>query len=492
MDELKKLQETIEKFMAKIAESEEAQKKAVAEVETKSAENAAEAAKKAVELETAIKGYNDSIADLKKRIEEIEMDAKAPKTGEKGSEITFGEYIAKSEEYKRVAGTRTDITVTFEVDEKTVSNSTEKSFNTTNMSDLLTPLQDRRPTPVEMPREMRRITDATGVKVWTGGGNTVYWNELTSYWPLATTLTVAAAPGDSSATFTNVSGMEAGQTIYFVESGFTTKSVTIDAGGVNPTTKVVTFTGTIGGAHTFTIAGTLVASDKLVGTLEEAEKPELMFDYTPRNTTFVKYPITGNFSKELVEDVPSFQRELNRHLQYAVASGVDRAQLLGVESTTSIQGIITATGIQTRNWSDGDAGDTVYDAIGDAIDDISDAFVSANLILMNPTNLRQIKKLKDTTGQYIVRAENGLLTLHGVRVMPHSFVPVGTVLIGDFSGENIEFWRKGGVGFELGRNGDDFKKNRYTAIFEVRCLQMVTRPQAFCVLTLDGEPVVTP
>jgi len=105
-------------------------------------------------------------------------------------------------------------------------------------------------------------------------------------------------------------------------------------------------------------------------------------------------------------------------------------------------------------------------------------------VLMHPNDWAQIRLLRTSDGIYIwgSPSEAGPARIWGLPVVLSQGLAEGVAIVGDFQNYSLLVERKG-LTIKVGYQNDDFIKNQRSIVAEIRVAFVVTRPQAFCLVT---------
>lgn len=129
---------------------------------------------------------------------------------------------------------------------------------------------------------------------------------------------------------------------------------------------------------------------------------------------------------------------------------------------------------------DGEAGDTVIDAIRRAKAKADVAKARTDILYINPVDTARIDLVKGADGQYVLGGVNGAKDLWGLRVFPTNACPEGKFIIG--STKKAKFVKNGEFIIEMSKShGENFTKSMLVIKATRRGLPIVTRPEAWVV-----------
>ena len=193
---------------------------------------------------------------------------------------------------------------------------------------------------------------------------------------------------------------------------------------------------------------------------------------------------------DMAEDLPYMVSEINSTAVYDLQYKEEQAILFGNGTAPNLRGITQRSGIQTATKG----ADSVADAIFKAAGKVQTATgLTADAIVMNPTDYEALRLSKDSNGQYFGGGfftgpyGNGDVMVNppvwGRRTVVTSAIPAGKVLIGAFS--SAKLFKKGGIRVEsTNSNVDDFINDKITTRLRQREGLQVKYPAAFVYLDL--------
>ena len=247
-----------------------------------------------------------------------------------------------------------------------------------------------------------------------------------------------------------------------------------------------------GNAITYFIEGALEGDFATVA--QGGAKPQF-HNADPTAVTDALKKIAGwwDTSDEMVEDLPFMISEINNRGLYRL-SMVEEAQLVnGAGTGSTVQGLLLRTGIQTETQAV--SPDSAQDALFRAITKVQTATgLSADGIIIHPTDYQKLRLSKDTNGQYFgggffsgQYGNGGIVSqppLWGLQTVVTTAVSVGTAIVGAFK-QATTVYRKGGVRVES-TNSDlgKFTSNIITTRIEERAALAVRMPLAIVKVTL--------
>ena len=250
--------------------------------------------------------------------------------------------------------------------------------------------------------------------------------------------------------------------------------------------------GTVGGnAIKYPVFGLLEGGTGYVS--EGGTKPQLHVS-DPTWITDALGEIAGWFkvTDDMAEDMPYMVSEINSTAVYDLQFKEEQALLFGNGTAPNLRGITARSGLQTATKG----ADSVADAIFKALGRVQTATgLSADGVVMNPTDYENLRLSKDGNGQYFGGGYftgtygNGDIMLDppvwGRRTVVTSAIPVGKVLVGAFKASKL--FKKGGIRVEsTNSNVDDFINDKITTRLRQREGLQVKFPSAYVYLDLSA------
>lgn len=218
------------------------------------------------------------------------------------------------------------------------------------------------------------------------------------------------------------------------------------------------------------------------GALETAEgttKPEDGVTYTDQTALAQTIAAYMKIRKQALEDVPALQGIIDNRLRYSVRRRLEGQVLNGNGTDPNLRGILQTAGIGTVAYN---AAELIADQILSGVTTVLLADALADGIAMHPSDWQTVLKAKAAgDGHYYSGGPFSMTpqTLWGVPLIPSQAVPVGHVLVGDFSIGATLFIRSGVTVALSDSDQSDFIQNRMTLLAEMRAALAVFRPAAF-------------
>jgi len=195
-------------------------------------------------------------------------------------------------------------------------------------------------------------------------------------------------------------------------------------------------------------------------------------------------------TRQIISDAAQMRAYIDNRLMYGLKMKEEDKLIYGTGSNGDIQGIATHSGIQTYDWSDGEAGDTKVDAIRRAITLARLAEYPVTGIILNPTDWEEIELTKGNDGRYlwVTVPEGGQTRLWRVPVVETTAIESGECLLGAF-GLGAMIWDREQASIRISEHHDDyFIRNMLAVLAEERLALTIFRPQAFVLVDFDEAP----
>ena len=213
-------------------------------------------------------------------------------------------------------------------------------------------------------------------------------------------------------------------------------------------------------------------------TAEGALKAKIDFDLVLAEAAVRKVTAFIKVSKEMLDDVPLMEAEINQELTEVINLKIDSQILTGDGTGQNIVGInANAVAFAPGSFATGSANEIILannaDVLRVAVNQVSIALFQPNYIIMHPTDLAAMDTSKTTEGQYVLPpfSTNANTVVKGIPIVANTGVTEGEYLVGDFTKAGVRF--RQGLVFDVGYENDDFTKNFVTILAEARMVQRV-------------------
>ena len=189
-------------------------------------------------------------------------------------------------------------------------------------------------------------------------------------------------------------------------------------------------------------------------------------------------------SKQSLEDYGMLEAYINGRLTEGLLDTEDEQILLGSGVGANINGLVTQATTVLGKYAT--SGDNYIDKVGNALTELEDDKYTPDAIVVNPADWRKMLKAKTNTGgantgEYLLGGPASVAEqrLWGLPVVTCPKMPVGSFLVGQFTGSAAVFGR-GGIQVELStEHADFFIRNMVAIRAEERIALAVFRPAAF-------------
>lgn len=211
-------------------------------------------------------------------------------------------------------------------------------------------------------------------------------------------------------------------------------------------------------------------------TAEGALKSQADFDLVERQAVTQKITAFIKVSKEMIQDLPFMQKEINTELMELVALKLDSQILSGDGTGNNLVGILqNAVTFAAGSFALSVPFANELDVIRVAIQQVESALFNVNYIIMHPTDIAKFDVNKTSTGEYtmpmIYTDVNGVKRYNGVEIISNTGITAGTFLVGDFTKSNLRV--REDMNIQVGYVNDDFTKNLFTVLCEARATHYV-------------------
>jgi len=211
-------------------------------------------------------------------------------------------------------------------------------------------------------------------------------------------------------------------------------------------------------------------------TAEGALKTQQDFDLVERQAVTQKITAFIKVSKEMIQDLPFMQKEINTELMELVALKLDSQILSGDGIGNNLIGILqNAVTFSATGFALSIPFANELDVLRVAIQQVESALFQVNYIIMHPTDIAKFDVTKTSTGEYtmpmIYTDLNGVKRYNGIEIISNTGIAVGTFLLGDFTKSNLRI--REDMNIQVGSVNDDFTKNLVTILCEARATHYV-------------------
>jgi HK97 family phage major capsid protein len=222
---------------------------------------------------------------------------------------------------------------------------------------------------------------------------------------------------------------------------------------------------------------------------ELGTKPDLGMQISAKTVGFTKVAALCSFSREVLDDFPSFMSFVPSELTRAVVDAETDQIVNGTGVAPNMTGILNTAGTLTRAWNTSGT-DTRVDTIVEAANDIriGAAFGRADLVAMHPTTWDATRRTKNAQGSYVLlpNQANDVGAIHdifGMEVVTNTKIPVGKAIVLD-SKIAIYAWTRLGLELISNQFADSvWGVNAWSFRCEERIAIGVIRPAAVCIVT---------
>lgn len=215
---------------------------------------------------------------------------------------------------------------------------------------------------------------------------------------------------------------------------------------------------------------------------EGAAYAESAFAFTERSVPVQKITDSLPVTDEQLEDVTMMEGYINARLMFGVRQRLDLQCVNGNGTDPNLRGLKNTAGIQTQ----AKGADPAMDAFFKAITKVRlTGRAMATHHLMHPNDWQDIRLARTADGIYIFGSptEAGPDRLWGLPVVQQDAVAEGWGMTGSFQPAWISLFERRGVDVQMGYVGTQFSEGKRTIRADMRAVQVVFRPAAFCEVT---------
>jgi HK97 family phage major capsid protein len=223
------------------------------------------------------------------------------------------------------------------------------------------------------------------------------------------------------------------------------------------------------------------STNAATGVGESGTYPESTIIFTKRTVLVKKVATYIGVTDEQLADVNQVASLLDNRLRFFVNQEFDRQLMVGDGLGDNMQGLINTPGLQTQARG----GDPIVDAVYKGVVKCRVTGRSQpNAIVLHPTNMQDVRLMKDANGNYIWGAPSdaGVLRMWGIPIVEADLLTLGTGVVGDFANMS-QIWMRMGVEVLTGYINDQFIKGQQAIRATMRACLTVYRPTGFCSVT---------
>jgi hypothetical protein len=293
----------------------------------------------------------------------------------------------------------------------------------------------------------------------------------------------------ATATFDSAEGFMLGETVRFYTAGGLETAVILS---LVLSTGVVTFTATLNFNAAIDVD---VTSERYGATAEEGDKPSGFLEFERATETIKTLAIMMGTTRQRLNNIAGLEAFIQGRMSWRQFRVLAWHLLYGDGTADELQGLTTATGVQTYTWStDGTAGDTRVDAILDANDLLETP--GDRIAVMNRRDWTAILQEKSSSDGHYLNSQRGLIgmlnTPTAKAIGDIAVVLDGALVQGDFmlmDPKNAsELAQQGSAMASLGQINDDFRKNIVRVRYEEFVAHAVLDTFAYAYGQWDSAP----
>jgi HK97 family phage major capsid protein len=209
-------------------------------------------------------------------------------------------------------------------------------------------------------------------------------------------------------------------------------------------------------------------------TAEGALKAKIDFDLVLAQATVRKVTAFVKVSKEMLDDVPLMEAEINQELTEKINLKIDVQLLSGDGTGQNIVGILeNATAFAAGSFAASVDEANNQDVLRVGINQVMVALFQPNYIVMHPSDVTAMDLQKASDGHYVLPpfSTGSNTIIKGIPIVSNTGVTEGDFLVGDFTKSGVRF--REGLVFDIGYENDDFTKNFVTILAEARMVHRV-------------------
>ena len=215
---------------------------------------------------------------------------------------------------------------------------------------------------------------------------------------------------------------------------------------------------------------------------EGAAWGEAALAYTERTVTIENITVWLPVTDLQLESVPYLTTRLNTRLPFMLRQRLDGQLLNGDGVTPNILGVNNKVGIQTQ----AKGADPVLDAILKAAVKVQHTgFALANAVVLEPTDLQDIRLTRTADGIYILGSPTDatIQRIWGMTPVAAGAQTTGTAVVGDFANYSELLINRDVTVKVSNSHSDYFVKGKQAIRADIRVASAWTRAAAFCTVT---------
>ncbi len=183
-------------------------------------------------------------------------------------------------------------------------------------------------------------------------------------------------------------------------------------------------------------------------------KPNVSYTTEDKLSKAVKIAAHFQITEEMLEDVPRLAARIEKLFNTDLRIAFHKYILIFI--------ITNSSGYASTSLDGGITNPSNYDAIGAAIAQMQSLEFIPDTIVLNPQDAMQMKLVKDSSGQYVASPFGDNL----LNVFTSNLVAVGHFVLSDSNCVKVEIYKD--YSLRYGWINDDFIRNQYTAVGEIR------------------------
>lgn len=224
-------------------------------------------------------------------------------------------------------------------------------------------------------------------------------------------------------------------------------------------------------------------------TLEGELKQQVSWKYENEVENSKKITAFVKTTTESLRNLSFLANRINTRLREIIMQKVEDALINGAGGTEIKGAVYYAPGFTTTSFNGSVVSPQTVDAIVCMAGQIDEMNFTATTVMMHPVDVRKMKLVKDTDGQYVLppfSTTNGTF-IDNLRVVPNKKITKGYALVGDF--RKINTFMVQDLILDIGLENDDFTKNRRTILAETELGQYMSTNE-IAALCYDSLAVV--
>ena len=215
---------------------------------------------------------------------------------------------------------------------------------------------------------------------------------------------------------------------------------------------------------------------------EDGTYAEDAFVYTRRASAVRKIGSQIPVTDEQLDDVPGMRALLDNRLTFGLRARLDQQIMVGDGTPPNLQGLFTASGIQTQAKGADPAANAIFKAI--TLVRVTGR-ASPTHVFMHGTDYQNIRLAQNAQGDYQFGppSDAGENRIWGLPIIQTEALTAGNAVVGSVDPQWVQIWYRKDVEVQVGYINTQFKIGEKTLRADLRAAFWIGRGAAFCKVT---------